>query len=253
MSGEWIDKRTYIAAMAKKKSDNPNRRNAYCFNAIKTEVEEACRSVAEYQESPELYLVKRQVADHLRSLRVKRVLLSFDLKQKSGRLVCVMWGLVKWEPHVRNRSPRIDLDELLGTLPEIRAVEEGKGVFEYGKVLPSYLPRILDDYDAALSTSEITFTVVCRICPPLAAVSHLEEYEFEYSWASFHAQDDVFEAKEAWEMFKKVLSEEERRVVEMKDQSKTIKEIAEALGSSDRTVNNMWNGIHQKMERYLNN
>ena len=104
ISGEWAGKRTRIISKARERSDGPKRRSDFCLNAIKEEITEAIRKPEE-DDNPELDQVRRQVLDHLRGLRTRRILLSFKIRTSRGRDICVMWGLVTWEPGAKDRRP----------------------------------------------------------------------------------------------------------------------------------------------------
>jgi hypothetical protein len=252
MSNKWMGIRIRITRKARDRSDSPGRRSEYCLYAIKGEVTEAIRRFEE-EDTPDLENVRRQVLDHLRSLRNRKILVSFKLRTRQGRDLRVMWALDIWEPGAKDRKPPLHLDEVRELLPVILARGDENDAFNYAEVLPNYLPMILKRYEAALSSSEITFTVVAKISPPLAALYRSEDFEslLAVSWTGPPTPHDIIEGKRAWDSFFGGLSERERKVLEMKEQDKPIDQIAQAIGCSPRTVNNLWNGIQEKAAAYL--
>ncbi len=188
-SEEWLDKRTGIIQKAEKVSLNPSRRSDYCLRSLQNLVSGTAREAVMRQESPDLSLVWRQVADHLRKRSAKGMLNSNRLRSKSGQDICNLWGLPGWGDTWAKREPRIEFDRLKEELPLIRSYRSGKGVFDYSEVLPTYIPLVLETYGAPLSTSQICSAVVSRISPPLTrhlSVGELADNPADGSqWAGF--------------------------------------------------------------------
>jgi hypothetical protein len=245
-TGEWVDTRMRIVNAATVKSSNPEIRSAYCLTSVRNLVTEACQEAERRSTSPESALLHRQVADHLRKLRDALVLKSFRIRTKKGKDICVIWALFIWGPEARKRVPPKPLEAVRSELPIILAYRGGKGVFDYSSTLPSYIPMVLEQYGATLSTSEITITVIARISPPLATNVEQDEEVDILVWTNAPSPEDLVEAKQAWGNFFTGLDEREQEILSMKEDDRSIEEMAETLGCSKRTVNNLWKAVLDK-------
>lgn len=249
LTGEWVDRRTRIVNGARERTSDPGLRSKYCLVSLRLLVTEECREAAHRGSYPEFALVHRQVADHLREMRAQGVLLSFKLTTKKGRDLCVLWALVAWGNDARQRERCKELEEVIRELPVIYAYQEGKGIFDYSRVIPRDVPDTLDKYGAPLATAQITFTIVERISPPISSAVEADFDEIpDWSQSPFetHAPEAFLQAKESGKDFRSRFDDREMKVILMKKDEKTIREIAEALGCSKRAVNDLWKGILQK-------
>jgi hypothetical protein len=260
-SQEWLEKRIKIVQKAEGASSNPSRRSEYCLRSLQNLVNEAAREAMIHEEAPELSLVRRQVADHLRKLSAKRLLKSHRQRSKHGQDICNLWRLSGWGGDWRKREPQKELDRLKTELPLIRASGGGKGVFDYAEVLPTYIPLILETYGAPLSTAQICSIVVSRISPPLMRNFSVGEFIDEANnpsgdsqWAGLYrmpSPEDLLTEQQLHQLFVSGLSDREMKVFEMKEDGTPIDKIAEELGCSIRTVNNDWKSIFDKGRRAL--
>jgi hypothetical protein len=260
-SGEWVDKRLRIVEKAQSASSNASRRSDYCLTSLRTIAAEAAREAAKHRSSPELSLVHRQVAHHLRQLGMSGVLVCQRLRTKKGQDIGVRWGLASWGPEWRTRAPRNDLAEIKTDLPMILATRHSKGIFDYAQVLPTYIPDILKTYDAPLSTGQICSVIVSRISPPLVSNPGNPHPDHDIGSSQdplelagltrIPSPEDVLIQKELQAKFFSALTEQELSVFRMKENEKTIGEIAEELSCSKKTVNNVWRSIFQKVKELL--
>jgi hypothetical protein len=245
-TGEWVDTRRRIVSGASVKSSNPEMRSAYCLTSVRNLVAEACQEAERRSTSPESLLLHRQVADHLRKLRDGQVLNAFRIRTRKGRDICVLWALFMWGPDARQRVPPKPLEAVRSDLPIILAYRGGKGVFDYSSTLPSYIPMVLENYGATLSTSEITFTVIAKISPPLTTSVGQDDEGDILVWTNAPSPEELLESKQAWGNFVTGLDEREKEILSMKEDDRSIEEIAETLRCSKRTVNNLWKVVLDK-------
>lgn len=260
-SGEWPDKRLRIVEKAQSASSSWSRRSDYCLTSLRTVAAEAAREAAKKQSSPELPLVYRQVGLHLRELTSKGVLVCQRLRTKKGQDIGVQWGLAAWGTEWRTKSPRNDLAKVKRDLPVIRATLQSKGIFDYAQVLPTYIPEILKAHDAPLSTGQICSVIVSRISPPLLSNPGNPHPEHDIGSSAdlldlagltrVPSPEDILIHKESQAQFFSALTEQEMGVLRMKEDEKTIDTIAQELGCSKKTVNNLWRSVFQKVRDLL--
>ena len=259
-SKEWLDKKFRILEGAEKASTNPGRRSEYCLNSLKHLCVEAAREATLKDESPELSLILRQVSDHLRQLSAEEKLLSHRLRSKKGRDLCNLWGLPDWGLGWLRREPAAAMEHVTDELPTILSSQPGKGVFDYSATLPGYLPTILMLYSAALSTAQMSSTVVAKISPPLmrTSVSSERDESTEQKVESHFpgcvripGPEQLLRYKQLREGFLGRLTDREKRVFELKEAGFAVDEIADKLDCSGRTVNNDWKSIFSKCRQVL--
>jgi Bacterial regulatory proteins, luxR family len=257
-SSEWVVKRARMVSRAAQATANPKLRSNYCLKALQDLADEADRKASQQADSSEIRVVHRQVADHLRRLSDKGVLVSETIRTRQRKSLCKIWGLVTWGEGWEKRIPERDLKWLPIHLPVIVSSTEGKGLFDYASILPNYVPMILREYGAPLSTARISSIVVCKITPPLkqnpVSLSSEDDEEalaksYGSDWsAKTVTPEDLLAEKQVRESFLNNLTEREKNVLNMKEQGLQIEEIADRLECSKRTVNNNWRTILGKFE-----
>jgi hypothetical protein len=175
-----------------------------------------------------------------------------------GKDICYLWGLIEWGSGCRDRDPQADLKAVQERLPIIKAYRGGKGIFDYGSILPSYIPTMLQNYGAAMSTSNIKWLVINRITPPIMQLidcSGLPEDWIQDGMASdlckMPSPEDLMAEEESRNTFFQRLSERELKVLQFKEDGLSIDEIAEKLVCSKKTVNNDWKSIFEKFKQLL--
>ena len=142
------------------------RRSDFCLESLRNVAGEVRKRAEACLESPELPRIYRQVADHLRKLEAASVLVSKILRTKTSE-ICANSGDCTSGVGWFTICPRIDIEDLRTCLPFVRASRDGKGILDYGSILPQYIPLTLQQYGAPLGTSQIASTIVSRISPPL--------------------------------------------------------------------------------------
>ena len=259
-SQEWLEKRMRIIRGAEHDSGNASRRSEYCLKSLRNIVSEASKQAERQENSPELSLVERQVSDHLRKLHDQQVVHSCRLRTKQGKDVCNLWGLYEWGSGCRERSPEKHLDRLPEDLPVIKAYQSGKGIFDYGTILPKYIPKMLTIHGAALSTSQIKSVVVSKISPPIVQIASSHGFGEDFigtdgghysEYLRVRSPEDLMAEAESKKAFFDRLTDRERKMLEFKEDGLSIDEIAEKLGCSKRTVNNDWKSIFEKCKEAL--
>jgi len=102
--------------------------------------------------------------------------------------------------------------------------------------------------------------VVSRISPPLAGnpdgPSDVTDEETHpgsgfSGWTRMSTPEDLLAARELREAFLNSLEEKERRVLELKEEGLSIKDILLKLDCSERTVNNLWKSVIEKCASFL--
>lgn len=260
-SDEWLGTRRRIIQAAIGASSNPARRSDYCLTSLRNLALEASREAVRERESPELSVVRRQAADHLRALYGEKVLVSARMRSKKGHDICSMWGLASWGENWRTREPLKDLEQVKRGLPIIMRTYAGKGIIEYATVLPSYIRMILEAYGAPLSTAQIASLIVARISPPLfrnPVSPEDEERQGENDGGGYLAgyttlptPEDVLVQKQLQQSFFGILSVRETQIFQLKEEGFSIDRIAERLACSKRTVNGDWKSICDKCRQVL--
>ncbi len=260
-SEEWIDRRRRILQGAVNASSNPSRQSDYCLTSLRNIAVESSRETVSELESPELSVVRRQVADHLRKLHAQKTLFTVRMRTQKGNDIGSQWGLTSWGDKWRERTPLKDLDQVKRDLPMIMRTYSGKGIIDYAGVLPSYIPMILEAYGAPLSTAQITALVVGRISPPLFSnpgTPNPGEYQgqdgiegFMAGYTRMPSPEDVLVSKQLQKSFFGMLNERELQVFQLKEEELSIEEIAERLGCSKRTINGDWKTVCDKCRQVL--
>jgi hypothetical protein len=255
-SEEWMEKRFRILKTSEHASSNPRRRSDFCLESLRNVVGEVRKRAAACEESPELPRIYRQVTDHLRKLEAATVLVSKILRTKRGGDLCKLWGLHAWGDAWYTICPRIDIEGLKTCLPFILASGDGKGIFDYASVLPRYIPLTLQQYGAPLGTSQIAYTIVSRISPPL--INYSVTFQDgdgtgpeRYPHITFASPEEIISGKEVQAEFLNRLTDRERKVLDGKDEGLSIEEIAQGIGCSQRTVNNDWKSIVAKLQSVM--
>jgi DNA-binding CsgD family transcriptional regulator len=205
-------------------------------------------------------LVGRQVSDDLRTLDSHGVVHSCRLRAKQGKDICNLWGLNEWGAGCRQRQPEAHLELVKEQMPTIEAYRGGKGIFDYGAVLPTYIPKMLGIYGAALSTSQIKDVVVLKISPPIVHEDkNPEPLEYEESdgeaffpgYCRIPSPEDLLAEAQRKDALLRKLTDREKRLVELKEAGHSIDAIAEQLGCSKRTVNNEWKKVFEKCQHAI--
>jgi len=260
-SQEWVGKRTRIVREALSNHSNPTNQSDYCLNALREMAYEASKEAARHNESPESAIVRRQVSDHLRALHDNGVLLSHMVRTEAGRDRFKFWGLNQWGPDWVKNQPEKSLEQVKKDLPIILAYREGKGIFDYASILPTYIPNILAAYGAALSTDEITSIICSKISPPLFRNPNTLSPSGSYDpWAdesgegyqTMPSPEDLVVEKQLWKSFSSLLTERELQIFKMSEDGISVGDIAGNVGCSTRTVNNDRNSIFEKCRAALN-
>lgn len=252
---EWADRRTSIIRGAESDSANPSRRSEYCLKALRALVSDTSKEATRSENFPELAVVERQVSDHLRKLNGDGIVHSCRMRTKQGKDICNLWGLSEWGTGCRERKPERHLETVREDMPFILGASGGKGLFDYGTVLPSYIPKMLTLHSAALSTSQIKSVVVAKLSPPIMSVADNpalwegDEGEDLVCYPTFGrmpSPEDMMAEAEMKRAFYARLTEREVKVLELKEEGHSIEEIALRLGCSKKTVNNDWKSIFEK-------
>jgi hypothetical protein len=260
-SDEWIDRRRRILLGAVSASSNPSRQSDYCLTSLRNLALESSREVLTQQESPELPIVRRQVADHLRKLHAEKTVVTVRIRSQKGNDICSQWGLASWGEKWRERAPLKDLEQVKRGLPIIMRTYAGKGIIDYATVLPAYIPMILEAYGAPLSTAQITSLIVGRISPPLFSnpttpdSGDHQEHErmdgFMVGYTRMPSPEDALVSKQLQQSFFGILNERELEVFQLKEEGLSIDEIAERLNCSKRTINGDWKNVCDKCIQLL--
>lgn len=260
-SDEWIGRRRRILEGAMGQSSNPSRQSDYCLTSLRNIAVESAREALSQRESPELSVVRRQVADHLRKLHAEKTLVTLRMRSKKGNDIYSLWGLASWGDKWNTRTPQKPFEEVKRELPIIMRTYSGKGIIDYAGVLPGYIPMILETYGAPLSTAQITAIVVGRISPPLfsnpgtpnpgAHQEHDGIDEFMAGYARVPSPEDVLVSQQLQQSFFGVLSQRELQVFQLKEEGLSVDEIAERLKCSKRTVNGDWKAVCEKCRQVL--
>lgn len=259
-SDEWTEKRRRILHGATNASSNPSRQSDYCLTSLRNIAIESAREVLSQQEFPELPVVRRQVADHLRKLQAEGILVTGRMRSKKGNDICSLWGLASWGDKWNARAPLKDLERVQRELPIIMRTYAGKGIIDYAGVLPGYIPMILEAYGAPLSTAQITAIVVGRISPPLfsnptsgnpGSDAHDGIDGYMVGYTRMPSPEDVLVSKQLQQSFFGVLSQRELQVFQLKEEGLSIDEISEQLKCSKRTINGDWKNVCEKCRRVL--
>ncbi len=260
-SQEWVGKRTRIVREAISNHSNPTNQSDYCLNALREMAYEASKEAARHNESPEAVIVRRQVSDHLRALDGKGVLVSHMVRSTAGRDRFKYWGLKQWGPDWVKKKPEKSLEQVKKDLPIILAYREGKGIFDYASILPTYIPNILAAYGAALSTDEISSIICFKISPPLFRNPNTLSSSGSYDpWAdesgegyqTMPSPEDLVVEKQLWKSFSSLLTERELQIFKMSEEGISVDEIASTVGCSARTVINDRKSIFEKCRAALN-
>ena len=242
-SKEWVDRRTKIVREAAFKHSNPRSQSEYCLNALREIVYEASKEAATHKVSPETVIVRRQVLDHLRELNDKGVLTSHMKRTKAGRDHFKFWGLKEWGANWVTKRPEKPLEKVERDLPIILAYREGKGIFDYASILPSYIPGILMAYGAALSTDEISSLVSARISPPLfrspdmlIPIEDFNPWETgaQGGYQKMSSPEDLMVEEQLKERFFSLLTDRERKIYEMSEEGMSVEQIAGSVECSPR-------------------
>jgi hypothetical protein len=260
-SDEWIEKRRRILQGAVSASSNVSRQSDYCLTSLRNLALESSRDALGQQESPELPVVRRQVADHLRKLHTERTLVTARMRSQKGNDICSVWGLASWGDKWRERSPLRDREQVKRDLPIIMRTYSGKGIIDYATVLPAYIPMILEAYGAPLSTAQITLLIVGRISPPLFSnpttpnPGNQQKHEgidgFMVGYTRLPSPEDALVSKQLQQSFFGILNERELQVFQLKEEGLSIDEIAERLKCSKRTINGDWKSVCDKCRQVL--
>jgi hypothetical protein len=255
-----IGQKTRIVKEAERKHTNPSLLSDYCRTSLRNLVSESSKEADRRRESPEIPPVHRQVCIHLRLLEEERSLKSQMVRSENRKDRYKLWGLSSWGPEWMTRQPGLGLEEFSKDLPTIAAYREGKKVFDYVGILPTYIPDTLAAYGAPLCTSEITSLICCRISPPL--VSNPGTPNPDFSLEDFHSNvfpgcqliaspEDLLVEKQLWNLFENQLNDREMKVYEMSEEGLSIEETARQLNCSSRTVNNDRKSIFEKCRSVL--
>lgn len=222
---------------------------------------ESAREVLGQQLSPELPVVRRQVADHLRKLHAEKILVTTRMRSQKGNDIYSQWGLASWGAKWRERAPLKDLEQVKRDLPIIMRTYSGKGIIDYATVLPAYIPMILEAYGAPLSTAQITSLIVGRISPPLfsnpTTPNPVDQQEYEgidgfiVGYTRLPSPEDALVSKQMQQSFFGILHERELQVFQLKEEGLSIDEIAERLKCSKRTINGDWKSVCDKCRQVL--
>ncbi len=259
-SSKWVEKKAKIVQGAEKISITSSQMSDYCLSSLKNLCSKPTKREDAMEEAPELALIHRQVSDHLRRLNSQKKVLSHRLRAKSGKDLCNLWGLPDWGESWLQRQPYADMEEIKEELPVILSSQAGKGVFDYNDTLPGYLPTILLKYSAALSTAQMSSTVISKISPPLIQTSisidgdelHIENPDNRYpGCVNMPSPDQLLGYKQLRETFLGKLTDRETSVFELKEAGFSIDEIALKLDCSKRTINNDWRSIFSKCRQTL--
>jgi hypothetical protein len=163
LSNASVRRRERIVRLAEKKHENPGLRSKYCLRVLSVEFRRRLKKQIAKNRYPHNHLLYRQVVIHLKTLREEGVLQSQEIPVPSGGIFAVLWGLSEWGPDMQNRKARFTMKKLIKTLPSIPTGKGGKGLFQYAKVLPEFLPLILTLYDAPLLTAEFKAVVRSKV------------------------------------------------------------------------------------------
>jgi hypothetical protein len=260
-SDEWIERRRRILQGAVSASSNPSRQSDYCLTSLRNLALESSREELSQQESPELPIVRRQVADHLRRLHAEKTLVTARIRSQKGNDICSVWGLASWGDKWREKAPLKDLEQVKRDLPIIMRTYAGKGIIDYATVLPSYIPMILEAYGAQLSTAQITALIVGRISPPLfsnpGTPNPGDQHEhdgidgFMEGYTRLPSPEEALVSKQLQRSFFGILNERELQVFQLKEEGLSIDEIAERLKCSKRTINGDWKSVCDKCMKVL--
>lgn len=256
-SRKWVTLRLKIVENADRKCATEEKRNKYILRCLKRIIRDAAMR-AHY---PLFFLLRRQIADHLRMLRAQGVLQSYPLEISHG-IEVNLWGMREWGDSVAERKPCMSLDRLVEILPLIPANSPGQsgGLIDYKRILPEYIVLMLRNYGAPLTTDRITRIIVSKIDPPFDPVPHDPSWPGEKgddgNCSSFASSllgeqngflnENILSLKELLDSLVLLLTAEEKIVLRGVFAGKTFAEIAEERDCSVETIKNRWKSIVEK-------